>query len=141
MNETVGIFTARGADGLKIVCSAPKQKDIIADSGVESEMLLQSQSLFLKREVVSPGSEGIKHFHTTSSIIVMLSGRVRVNYGSHFQHVEYAEAGDCILIPALMPHQPVNESDVEPMVCFVVRDAPFDDIVPYQDNEPTSQPE
>jgi uncharacterized RmlC-like cupin family protein len=97
-------------------------------------MLLQSQSLFLKREIVAPCSQGIRHFHTTASIIIMLRGRVRVNYGYHFEHVEYAKPGDFILIPAMMPHQPVNESGSEPMMCLVVRDSPIDDLLPYIDD-------
>jgi uncharacterized RmlC-like cupin family protein len=121
----------RGKDGLRIVRHAPKYEDVIAKSGVESEMLLQSQSLFLKREIVAPLARGIRHLHTTTSIIIMLSGSVRVNYGRRFEHVDYAEAGDFILIPAMMPHQPINESRSEPMVCLVVRDAPFDDLLEY----------
>ncbi|MGE5700822.1 MAG: cupin domain-containing protein [Arthrospira platensis] len=127
-------ITARGHDGLRIVRSAPKKPDVISETGVESEMLLQSQSLFLKRESVAPSSRGIRHLHTTASIIVVLQGRVRVNYGHHFEHVDHAIPGDFILIPAMMPHQPVNESGTEPIVCLVVRDAPFDDLIPYEDN-------
>jgi uncharacterized RmlC-like cupin family protein len=122
---------ARGHDGLRIVRSAPPHEDIISDTGVESEMLLQSQRLFLKRESVAPGSSGVRHYHTTSSIIVMLSGRVRVNYGFRFEHFIHASAGDFILIPAMMPHQPVNESIGEPMRCLVVRDSPVDDLILY----------
>jgi len=128
MNSNEGV---RGRDGLRIVRTAPRQADIIASTGVESEMLLQSQRLFLKREIVAPLASGIRHLHTTSSIIIMLNGRVRVNYGFDFEHVEYAGPGDFILIPAMMPHQPVNESDSEPMICLVVRDSPIDDLVPY----------
>lgn len=122
---------ARGNDGLRIVRSAPSSTDIISDTGVESEMLLQSQSLFLKRETVAPQSRGIRHLHTTASIIAVLEGQVRVNYGYRFEHIDYAGPGDFILIPAMMPHQPVNESDAEPVVCLVVRDAPIDDLIPY----------
>lgn len=124
----------RGCDGLRIVRSAPKTQDLISETGVESEMLLQSQSLFLKRESVAPQSRGIRHFHTTASIIAVLRGRVRVNYGHHFEHVDYASSGDFILIPAMMPHQPVNESKAEPVVCLVVRDSPIDDLIPYDES-------
>jgi uncharacterized RmlC-like cupin family protein len=123
----------RGHDGLRIVRSAPRRPDIISESGVESEMLLQSQSLFLKRELVGPGASGIRHFHTTASIIIVLEGAVRVNYGHDFEHVDHAMPGDFILIPGMMPHQPVNESDTDAVVCLVVRDAPIDDLIPYAD--------
>ena len=129
---------ARGQDGLQIVRRGPSRKDLIADKGVHSEMLLASQSLFLKREVIAPGAAAVRHFHSTASIIVMLEGRVRVNYGSTFQHTDYADAGEFILIPALMPHQPVNESIDEPIVCLVIRDAPWDDIIPYTVGDPTA---
>jgi uncharacterized RmlC-like cupin family protein len=124
---------ARGADGLKIVRDAPLRRDLIAERGVDSQMLLASEALFLKREVIGPKAEAVRHYHATASIIVMLEGRVRVNYGSEFEHVEYASAGEFILIPALMPHQPVNEDDTEPIVCLVVRNAPWDDVILYND--------
>jgi uncharacterized RmlC-like cupin family protein len=126
--------SARGRDGLRIVRSAPRHPDIISECGVESEMLLQSQSLFLKRESIGPRATGIRHLHTTASIIIVLSGRVRVNYGHVFEHVDYAEPGDFILIPAMMPHQPVNESGEDIVVCLVVRDAPVDDLIPYTEH-------
>jgi uncharacterized RmlC-like cupin family protein len=127
------ITAARGQDGLRILRNAPKAADIMSETGVESEILVQSQSLFLKRELVAPNARGIRHLHTTASIIVMLHGRVRINYGYHFEHIDYAGEGDFIFIPAMMPHQPVNESAIEPVVCLVVRDAPVDDLIPCDD--------
>jgi uncharacterized RmlC-like cupin family protein len=121
----------RGHDGLRIVRSGPKGPDIISKQGVESEMLLQSQSLFLKRELVGPRASGVRHLHTTASIIIVLEGEVRVNYGHAFEYTEYAGPDDFILIPAMMPHQPVNESTTDRVVCLVVRDAPIDDFIPY----------
>lgn len=122
----------RGHDGLKIVSSAPSEKDLIADTGVKSEMLLTSRSLFLKRELIAPSTSALRHLHSTASIIVMLAGSVRVNYGSTFQYTDYVEAGEFIFIPALMPHQPVNESSTDPIVCLVVRDAPSDEVILYK---------
>jgi uncharacterized RmlC-like cupin family protein len=124
----------RGRDGLRIVRSARRGPDIISETGVESEMLLQSQSLFLKRESVGPKARGIRHLHTTASIIIILEGQVRINYGHAFEHTDHAHPGDFILIPAMMPHQPVNESQTDSVVCLVVRDAPVDDLIPYSEH-------
>ena len=95
-------------------------------------MLLAGEALFLKREVVAPSTAASQHYHSTASIIVILDGRVRVNYGSHFQYSDYAEAGESIFIPALMPHQPVNEDPEAALVCLVVRNAPWDEVLPYE---------
>ena len=122
----------RGRDGLQVVRQVQATPDDIAEQDVKSEMLLASEKLFLKREVIGPNTEAIRHFHSTASIIAVLEGSVRINYGSDFQHVDYATAGEFIFIPALMPHQPVNEDRDLPMVCLVIRNAPWDEILPYE---------
>jgi uncharacterized RmlC-like cupin family protein len=131
MRTALGV-QARGHDGLKIVKDAPVRPDTIADGGVDSEMLLAGEALFLKREVIAPGTAANQHYHSTASIIVILEGRVRVNYGSVFQYADYAEAGEFIFIPALMPHQPVNEEPESNLVCLVIRNAPWDEVLPYE---------
>ncbi len=121
---------SRGQEGLRIVRQAPSEPDRIAPQGVESQMLLASEALFLKREQIEPKAVAVRHYHATASIIAILEGNVRINYGSGFQHAEYAAAGDFVFIPALMPHQPVNETEA-PIVCLVVRNAPWDDVILY----------
>ncbi len=111
--------------------------DVIAHAGVDSEMLLAGEALFLKREIVAPTTAANRHYHSTASIIVILEGKVRINYGSDFQYAEYAEAGEFVFIPALMPHQPVNEDAATPLVCLVVRNAPWDEALPCEPSERT----
>lgn len=123
---------ARGSDGLRIVTAAEPRADLIAATGVTSEMLLASESLFLKRELIAPGAQGVRHYHGTASIIVMLEGCVTVNYGDRFQYVDTLSEGEFLLIPALMPHQPVNDGP-QSAKCLVVRNAPWDDIILYKD--------
>jgi len=121
---------ARGHDGFRIIGQAPTEVDGIADGGgVDSQMLIASEALFLKRETIAPGARAIPHFHSTASIIAILEGDVRINYGNAFQHTDFATKGEFIFIPALMPHQPINESD-RPIVCLVVRNAPWDEVIP-----------
>lgn len=105
---------------------------ISVEGGVNSQMLLSSEALFLKREVIAPGVAAKRHFHTTASIIAILEGSVRIDYGYEFQHTDFASAGEFVFIPALMPHQPINESDQQ-MVCLVVRNAPWDEILPVEE--------
>jgi uncharacterized RmlC-like cupin family protein len=123
----------RGHAGFVIVREAPPQADLIAPSGVSSQILLTSEHLFLKRELIEPGARGIRHFHETASIIVMLSGEVRVNYGSEFQFTDFAGPGEFIFIPAMLPHEPVNESTETPVECLVIRNAPWDEVFPYDE--------
>ena len=135
MNPAMNKAQVRGQDGLQIVKDAPMASDSIAHVGVDSEMLLAGEALFLKREVVAPSTAAKRHYHSTASIIVILEGKVRVNYGSGFQYADYAEAGEFIFIPALMPHQPVNEDPGAALVCLVIRNAPWDEVLPYEPSE------
>jgi uncharacterized RmlC-like cupin family protein len=105
--------------------------DSINAAGVESEELVAGRSLFMKREVVEPLGEGTPHYHPTTTIVVMLRGRVRVDYGPQMEFTDYAEAGDCLFIPPFLPHRPANDSDRVPMECLVIRDAASEEVIPF----------
>src|SRR4051812_1744900 len=116
--------TERGEAGLRIFQpGGARIIDPIDAGGVESEELVVGRSLFLKKEIVQAGGAAIPHYHPTTTIVIILSGVVRVNYGAAMEFVDYAAAGDLLFIPPMLPHQPVNESEDTAMECFVIRDA------------------
>lgn len=122
----------RGQAGLRIFRPAGTHVvDPINAAGVESEALVAGETLFMKREVVQPRGAAIPHYHPTTTIVIMISGNVRVNYGPAMQHTDYAGPGDLLFIPPYLPHQPVNESDDTPMECLVIRDAAEEQVIPY----------
>lgn len=122
----------RGHVGLRIFRPAGTQVvDPINAAGVESEELVAGRTLFMKREIVQPGGAGIPHYHPTTTIVIMVSGDVRVNYGPTMEFTDYAGPGDLLFIPPYLPHQPVNESEDKPMECLVIRDAAEEQVIPY----------
>lgn len=122
----------RGQAGLRIFrTGGAPATDPINANGVESEELVVGSTLFMKREIVHPGGAAIPHYHPTTTIVIMLKGRVRVNYGPAMQYTDYAGPGEMLFIPAYLPHQPVNESDESDMECLVIRDAAQEQVIPY----------
>jgi uncharacterized RmlC-like cupin family protein len=105
--------------------------DPINAGGVESEELVVGETLFMKRELVQPRGAAIPHYHPTTTIVIMIAGTVRVNYGPAMEFTDYAGVGDLLFIPPFLPHQPVNESDDTPMECLVIRDAAEEQVIPF----------
>src|SRR5689334_11391439 len=115
---------------ISIVGEAERRTDPISPRGVESVELISGGRLFMKLETVAPVVAATPHYHPTETAILILAGKVRVDYGSQMQFTAYAEAGNAIYIPAWVPHRPWNESADEPMVALVCRNAAREEIIP-----------
>jgi uncharacterized RmlC-like cupin family protein len=70
-------------------------------------------------------AQGVKsgphHHGPLESAIYIISGRARLRYGEHLEHVVDADAGDFIFVPAELIHQEINASSDEPVVMIVSR--------------------
>jgi uncharacterized RmlC-like cupin family protein len=64
---------------------------------------------------------GPHHHGPLESAIYVISGRARLRYGEHLEHVVEAQAGDFIFVPPELVHQEINASDAEPVVMIVSR--------------------
>lgn len=86
---------------------------------------------------MEPGASSAPHHHGEGeSVIVVLSGRVRVRWGDALQYSADSGAGDFIFIPPLVPHQEINLSDSDPVDYAMIRSSNANPHVPV-DLEPS----
>jgi len=61
------------------------------------------------------------HHGELESIIYVVSGRARMRWGDRLEFFAEAGPGDFIFVPPFVPHQEINASPTEPLLCVVVR--------------------
>jgi uncharacterized RmlC-like cupin family protein len=72
-----------------------------------------SEGLCMHLLELPPGAEALPHLHEAhETAIFVLSGRARMRYGEGLQEEVEVADGDFLYIPAGLPHQPFNASDV-----------------------------
>jgi uncharacterized RmlC-like cupin family protein len=84
--------------------------------------------------VIPPGAVAEPHVHPNhETVIYLLSGRVELRWGDGLTRTTMCEAGDFVLTPAGMPHQPRNLSTTEPVYGVFARTDPreYEASVPY----------
>lgn len=64
---------------------------------------------------------GPHHHGELESVIYVVSGRARMRWGERLEYVADAGPGDFIYVPPFVPHQELNASVDEPLVCVLVR--------------------
>ena len=64
---------------------------------------------------------GAHHHGDLESVIYVISGRARIRWGDNLEFVAEADAGDFIYVPPFVPHQEINASPDEPLMCVLVR--------------------
>lgn len=83
---------------------------------------------------------GAHHHGELESVIYVISGRARMRWGDNLEFVAEADAGDFIYVPPFVPHQEINASEDEPLLCVLVR-SDQEAIVVNLDIEPVEKPE
>lgn len=87
-----------------------------------SEATAGSKGISMNMVVIPPGAKSDPHFHDGyETAIYMLKGRVETLYGENLAKSVVNEAGDFILIPAGVPHQPINLSATDAAIAIVAR--------------------
>lgn len=64
---------------------------------------------------------GAHHHGALESVIYVVSGLARMRWGDRLEYVAEAGPGDFIYVPPFVPHQEINASADEPLVCVLVR--------------------
>jgi uncharacterized RmlC-like cupin family protein len=64
---------------------------------------------------------GAHHHGPVESVIYVVSGRARMRWGERLEFVAEARPGDFIFVPPYVPHQEINASPDEPLLCVLVR--------------------
>jgi uncharacterized RmlC-like cupin family protein len=81
-----------------------------------------AQRLWAGMVNVQPDAKTAPHHHgELESIIYVVSGRARMRWGETLEFFAEAGPGDFIFVPPFVPHQEINASATEPLVCVVVR--------------------
>ncbi len=82
---------------------------------------------------------GAHHHGELESVIYVVSGRARMRWGDNLEYFAEAETGDFIYVPPFVPHQEINASPDEELVCVLVR-SDQKAIVVNLDIEPVEEP-
>ena len=64
---------------------------------------------------------GAHHHGELESVIYVVSGRARMRWGEQLEFFAEAGPGDFIFVPPFVPHQEINASADQPLVCVLVR--------------------
>ena len=84
-----------------------------------------AQRIHLQIVRIPPGGSAKAHKHQEhETAVCILTGESGMWYGTKLDQHLIARAGDFIYIPANMPHQPYNSSEVESCVALVARTDP-----------------
>ena len=71
---------------------------------------------------IQPKAKTAPHHHgELESVIYILNGRARMRWGDRLEFVSEAGPGDFIFVPPHVPHQEINASSDEPLMCVLVR--------------------
>ena len=90
--------------------------------------------------ILPDAKTGAHHHGELESVIYVISGRARMRWGERLEYVAEAGPGDFIYVPPFVPHQEINASADEPLVCVVVR-SDQEAIVVNLPIEPVEKPE
>ncbi len=95
---------------------------------------VDAKGLSMKLAVIPPGAVIPAHLHVDfETMIYILEGRVRHEYGDGCKLVMENQAGDFLFIEPGVPHEVFNLSDTEPCLAVIARSAPDEreQTIPY----------
>jgi uncharacterized RmlC-like cupin family protein len=64
---------------------------------------------------------GAHHHGELESVIYVVKGKARMRWGENLEFIAEAGPGDFIYVPPYVPHQEINASSDEPLMCVLVR--------------------
>src|SRR5471032_3390851 len=83
---------------------------------------------------------GAHHHGPLESVIYVVRGRARMRWGEQLEFTAEAGPGDFIYVPPFVPHQEINASTDQPLMCVLVR-SDSDAVVVNLEIEPAEKPE
>ena len=116
-------------DGLEVEISSGAMTRL---AGV-SQGLVGSEGIHLAIATIPPGCASSPHYHVNcESAIYVVRGTGRFIIGDNLDNPLPIGPGDFIYVPPDAVHQPVNDSQTEPLELIVARNAPVEIVVEYQ---------
>jgi uncharacterized RmlC-like cupin family protein len=83
---------------------------------------------------------GAHHHGPLESVIYVVAGRARMRWGERLEFTAEAGPGDFIYVPPYVPHQEINASSDEALMCVLVR-SDSEAVVVNLEIEPVEKPE
>jgi uncharacterized RmlC-like cupin family protein len=81
-----------------------------------------AEKLWAGTVVIHPDARtGAHHHGPVESVIYVVHGRARMRWGERLEFLAEAGPGDFIYVPPFVPHQEINASPDERLLCVVVR--------------------
>lgn len=81
-----------------------------------------AKKLWAGTVTIHPDAKTAPHHHgELESIIYIISGNAKMRWGERLEYCAEAGPGDFIFVPPFVPHQEINASRGEPLLCVVVR--------------------
>ena len=81
-----------------------------------------AEKLWAGTVVIHPKAKtGAHHHGPVESVIYVVSGRARMRWGDRLEFVAEAGPGDFIYVPPYVPHQEINASADQALICVLVR--------------------
>ena len=98
-----------------------------------SQGLVGSEGIHLAIATIPPGCTSSPHYHVNcESAIYVVRGQGRFIIGDKLENRFPIVPGDLIYVPPNAVHQPVNDSQTEPLELIVARNTPVEIVVEYQ---------
>ena len=98
-----------------------------------SQGLVGSEGIHLAIATIPPGCASTPHYHVNcESAIYVVRGQGRFIVGDKLEKPLPIGPGDFIYVPPNAIHQPVNDSQTEPLELIVARNTPVEIVVEYQ---------
>ncbi len=95
-----------------------RRVDAVSASTVGAKNVYAASATFV------PGATtGAHHHGKLEGVIYVVSGRARMRWGNHLEYTKEAGPGEFIYVPPLAPHQEMNPSAEEPLVCVLFRNS------------------
>ena len=105
-----------------------------------SQGLTGSEGIHLAIATIPPGCASSPHHHVNcESAIYVVRGRGRFIVGDKLENPLPIGPGDFIYVPPNAVHQPVNDSQTEPLELIVARNTPVEIVVEYQPEKASAE--
>jgi len=132
-----GVRIVRSSD---LDCNTPQTAGMTRAAAI-THATAGAHKLWAGTVTIDPNAKtGAHHHGSLESVIYVVSGRARMRWGDRLEYIAEAGPGDFIYVPPFVPHQEMNGSPEDPLVCVVVR-SDQEPIVVNLDIPPAESPE
>src|ERR1700741_2739483 len=114
-------------DGVRVIPAGSLDGNTPQTPGMDRKASINAarvgaQKIWAGTVAIQPNAKtGAHHHGALESVIYVVRGRARMRWGDHLEFVAEAAPGDFIYVPPYVPHQEINASRNEELVCVLVR--------------------